>query len=519
MSMPKEPRQMMINMMYLVLTAMLALNVSSEILNAFNIINKGINAGVSTLISKNDLTYDIIKQQNEQQPGKAKVPFEKSQQARAIAAKLYNQIEAYKKEIETKADGYDPETKRLKDEKNIDIATVMFIDEGEGEKRGKQLQADIKNTAQQLVSLLSGVDGISKTDITNLYQKMTLKAEDNPNGNSEMEKKWYYSNFHSIPTVAALTLLSSIQQNIKTAEGDVIAALLNSIGKTDFKFDTLTAKVVPTSPTVVTIGQQFKAEAFLSAFNSKEDPEISCPGASVTVAGGKGDLTFGATSEGEKKYAGTITVKKNGQPRVYKFEGEYKVIKPFGSVSADKMNVFYIGVPNPVTVTAAGFTADKVSVSITQGTLTGANGKYTVTQSTAGKAMVNLSGTTADKKQVSLGGFEFRVKRIPDPVAKIASKFDGSIPASTLKATSGIAAVLEGFDFDCPFKVTKFSCNFVAKRADLQFADNMGQTWGEKVKAYIDRCKAGDLINFENIYAIGCDGTPRKLNSITFKIM
>lgn len=517
---------MMINMMYLVLTAMLAMNVSAEILNAFNIVNHGIENTQSAIKTKNEITYKIIGDQFKNMPDKARLAYERSGQAKKIADVLYAEIEKYKQEIITKSEGYDPETHRLKNEKDLDAAGDIFIGADEQGTVGSAVQKRINDTRVQLVSLLKGIKGVTADDLKKLDKQIALRADDQTEGESEIEKKWWFHTFHSVPSVAGVTILNGILQNIRTAEADVTNELLKTIGSTDFKFDTLVAKVVPDGPTIITLGQQFKAEAFLSAFNSKDDPIITVNGANCPVEGGKGKITLGGAGEGMKKYTGNIALKgPTGEMKNYKFEGEYQVIKPFGSVSADKMNVVYIGVPNPVTITAAGFTADKISAAISAGTIipdpASGPGHYVITQtaSVQGGVDVNVFGKDAKGTNTTVGKFNFRVKRIPDPVAKIGGQQGGKMASSLIRAQTGIAAVLEGFDFNCPFLVQKYDCIFLKKRQDPKLVlDQKGNLFSAEVLKHISTAQPGDALIFDNIYARGCDGTPRKLASLSITI-
>jgi gliding motility-associated protein GldM len=523
MAMPKEPRQMMINMMYLVLTAMLAMNVSAEILNAFNIVNNGIVNTQNALKNKNDLTYKIIKDQHDINGAKAQIAFERSAQAKQIADKLYNEIEKYKQEIITKAEGYEPETHRLHNEKDLDAAGDIFIGKDESGAVGSAVQKRINDTRVQLVSLLKNIKGVTAQDLIKLDKQIALRAEDEKEGENELEKKWWFHNFHSVPAVAGVTILNGLEQQIRTAEADVINELLKTIGKTDFKFDTLTAQVVPDGPTIITVGQQFKANAFLSAFNSKDNPIVTVNGSNVPVEGGEGKVTLGG-GEGEHEYSVDISLKDpTGVMKVYKTKGKYQVIKPFGSVSADKMNVVYKGVPNPVTITAAGFTADKISATISAGTIvpdpSAGPGKYIITQSASvqGGADVTVFGKDAKGGTATVGKFNFRVKQIPDPVAKIGGSQGGKIATSLMKAQTGIAAVLDNFDFNCPFVVQKYDCVFIKKRQDAKvLTDIKGLMFTEDVLRNIKSAQPGDIIIFDRIVARGCDGTPRNLATLTF---
>ncbi len=520
MAMPKEPRQMMINMMYLVLTAMLAMNVSAEILNAFNIVNNGIVTGQTALKTKNQLTYKIIDDQYELNKGKAQLAYDRSKQAKKIADALFDEIEKYKQQIITKAEGYEPETHRLKNEKDLDAAGDIFIGPDEKGTIGSQVQKNINDTRHNLVNLLKGIPGVSGAYLISLDKQIALRADDYPDGEGDIEKKWWFHNFHSVPAVAGVTILNGIEQNIRTAESDVIDELLKTIGKTDFKFDTLTAEVVPDGPTIIAEGQQFKANAFLSAFDTKQSPTVLVNGSPVKVESGKGMISLGG-GEGEHEYKVTIKITgPDGKEKVYNSKPQkYQVIKPFGSVSAEKMNAIYIGVDNPITVSAAGYTPDKVDASTSFGALTKVSaGHYTIKVDNlgSGTTSISLNGKSADGKVNSVGAFPFRIKRIPDPIAEIGGFSGGKMPATNFKAQAGISAVLKDFLFDCTFKVTKYDCYYTAKRQDTKIATGISSNmFNDQIKGWVGSAKPGDQFIFDNIYARGCDGTPRKLPPLT----
>jgi len=522
MAIPKEPRQMMINMMYLVLTALLALNVSAEILNAFKIVDKGITNAKRAVKTKNDITYLQLKKQSELNPAKAKEAYDNAQKAKAIAKDLDDEIEKYKQLLIKNSGGLFPDGPHkgeLMNDKDMEAGVQIFIEEGEG-KNGKALQKKINDTRKKLYAL---IPASRRAKAIQLEKQSSLTAEDFKEADkSEEENKWYFTNFHMVPVVASVAILNGIQQNIKSAEADVISECLMSIGADDFKFDTLVARVVPEN-TIITEGGTFKAHIFLSAFDSKADPVITVGGSPIKVDGGEGLLTRSGESAGDKKYAGQIEVKDpSGRVKPYKFEGEYQVIKPFAAVSPDKMNVFYIGVENPITVTAAGFTADKISLGISQGTFTGTGGKYLVTQTNTGVANITVTGTTIsgkEKKNVTIGTFPFRVREIPPPLPMIGNQQGGSMPAGLFKAQGGMAAVLQNFEFEYKYQITKFDCSYIAKRADIISAPtNVGPMFGDAIKNFLSRAKPGDVFYFENIWAQGPGSKPKKLGTLTFKL-
>jgi gliding motility-associated protein GldM len=185
------------------------------------------------------------------------------------------------------------------------------------------------------------------------------------------------------------------------------------------------------------------------------------------------------------------------------------------------MNVFYIGVDNPVSISVPGFPAEKVSASITAGSIipAGAGGKYTVKVTQPGKVNVTVSAKQLDNSVKSMGAVEFRVKRVPDPIAKIADQPGGSISTSKFKVQRGMIAVLENFDFDIRFQIVGFEMTYGAKRQDLVSARASGPLFDSKMLDFINRAKPGDTFYFDDIKAKGPDGTIRKLPTIAFKLI
>jgi gliding motility-associated protein GldM len=207
----------------------------------------------------------------------------------------------------------------------------------------------------------------------------------------------------------------------------------------------------------------------------------------------------------------------NGQTINQNWEFQYMVGSAGASLQLDKMNVFYIGVPNPITVTAAGYSLEDVSISIPGASLTPTGkGTYSVMVTQAGEVNAAINAKTAQGvKQV--GGMKVRVKRIPDPQAKVGGKLGGGMQANVFRAQLGVAAVLENFDFDAKFTITSYDFSYQQKRKDYQgpFPCTSSYFTGEAQK-YLKLAQPGDRVYIDNIRAKGPDGTTRALNNISF---
>lgn len=532
------PRQKMINMMYLVLTALLALNVSQEVLNAFKLVNDGLQNSNGSLGEKNAGIYKAFDKQMDTDKGKAQQYYDKAQKAKVIGKNLTELLEKYKKEIVAQAKGLDEETGDIVERDNIDIATRMFVEDGEGRKRGEDLQKKILDARKELLAL------VDEKDRANF--KISLDAPI-PKLKGVEGAKWEYATFSHVPTTAAVTILTKFQNDAVSSEGAVIEYLIKKIGETDFKFDALAAKIIAPSSYVMQ-GQSYKADIFLAAFNSTQQPEVFLgslggfkrnpdgtydkvdsqnplpagysEGSMLKTEGGMAKLEQGASGVGERKYGGIVRIKNPvGGYTFYPFEGGYQVAAKAVVVSPTQMNVLYIGVPNPMEISVPGVGTGDVSASMTSGTLSrNGDGTYTATVSAVGKTMINVSAKVEGKVQ-PMGSREFRIKRIPDPIPTLGGKLrGGNTQPGSVKAQSGVVALMENFDFDAKFSVVSFQMVFSSK-GEIFKSEAQGPLFNAQMKSFLDRAKPKDIIFIDEIKVVGPDKQPRKLGQIAFQII
>lgn len=533
------PRQKMINMMYLVLTALLALNVSQEVLNAFHLVNEGLQTSNGSLGEKNNNIYRMFDKQMDQDKNKAQEFYDKAQKAKKIGTELNALLETYKKEIVKQAGGIDPETDDILERDNIDVATRMFVEEGPGVKRGRELQQKILDARKNLLALVDDKDRANF--------KIALDAK-TPKKKGEEGAKWEYLTFSHVPATAAITILSKFQNDVVSSEGAVIEYLIKKIGETDFKFDALSAKIIAPSSYIMQ-GQAYKADIFLAAFNSTQQPEVFMgslggfkrntdgtydkmdsqnplpagysEGSMLKAEGGMAKLEQGGTSVGERKYGGIIRVKNPvGGYTFYPFEGGYQVAAKAVVVSPIKMNVLYIGVDNPIKISVPGVAQNDVSASLQgAGTLAkNPDGTYTARVTAVGKCQIAVSAKIDGKVQ-AMGTEEFRIKRIPDPVPTLGGKLrGGNAQPGSIKSQSGLVALLENFDFEARFNVVSFELVFSSK-GEIFKKTVQGPLFSSEMKALIDRARPKDVIFIDEIKVVGPDKQPRKLGQIAFTII
>jgi gliding motility-associated protein GldM len=508
--------------MYLVLTAMLALNVSAEIINAFFVVDKGIKKSNDIVSVANENIIKGITRQVEAYP-EYKEYEEKAKEADGIAKEFYNYVQVIRDEIIEAAGGIDPETDKPKDKKNKDVTTRILVDGEEGTPpnsgKGYALEKKITETRAKFVALLDGLDSkpdIKKEDIETVINSLALEVDDSYKKSDK--KDWTDYNFGHMPVAAVLPMFSKFQNDAKTSETALLNFFAEKAKGTKVTFDSF-EPVVSAKKGYIIKGEKYSADVFLSA-SSKQNSggtRISVNGSSLRVTDGKAKYEVSTSSTGTKKYNVSISVTNplTKKTESFKKEFEYEVGERSVTVSADKMNVFYIGVTNPVSVVAAGINSNQLKVNGSGITMSKAgSGKYNVTASRPGNASITVSGGGLNATK-----FDFRVKRIPDPIARLGNKDSGSLGTGEFKAQGGVGAWLDNFDFEAKCKIEGFIMTRVAKRQDPVDAINRGARFGGQASQLQKLANPGDIYYFENIKA-RCpgDAAARKINSLVFKI-
>jgi gliding motility-associated protein GldM len=515
-----SPRQKMINMMYLVLTALLALNVTKEVINAFVTINESVVLTKENLEKKNQNTYAAFAQAMSVDATKYADVNKRAELIRKEANEIHKFIDETKTELIRTSEKLGPTDPvptlpEMENKEDYDNPTHIMI--GKDDHSGKGAKAsELKTRLEKFKkTIIENAPAESKADYTKRLE--TLLNTSDPKKAEDGKRTWEMMSFYHNPVVATVALLSKFQSDIRSAESQVTDELLASVDKNIVKLDKLNAKVIPSS-TVVTIGSDYKADVFLSATSSTMAPEVFIGATydsttkemkggttALPVEGGYAKYSDRPGSEGEKKWAGVIRVKKpDNSYDYYPFSSSYVAQKPSSVVSADKMNVFYIGVDNPVSISVPGVSNDKVRVTINgaggsmRPDATKGQGHYIVTVSTTGKATINVSAEI-DKKVTPMGAFEYRVKQVPNPVATISRAEGGPIDRNLLKA-GAVIPIMKDFDFELFFETVSFSMTIITPVNVINETSN-GPRLTEKMQDYIAKAKPGSKIFFENIKA------------------
>lgn len=549
----ETPRQKMIGMMYLVLTALLAMNVSKDILKAFVTVNESLER---TNKNFSDNTIRVMKAfEDAKASNPSALPYyTKAVEAKKLTGDLYEYMEVLKHKViahvlgEGQPGGDTLKLRYLDAKDNYDIPTHMLIGDNEsapmtGEHTASELREKMQNVHDKLIKMLKDMQADKKTQLLkDDYEALLKKIETfKPDANGETEDgvpiSWEVLNFYHLPTAGVITNISKMQADLKNIEAEIISQLSGASGKVSIKFNQLAAKVVAPS-SYIQAGQPYKADVFLAASSTDFKDEnmqvllgatydtvskkVLTEGKPVQLVGGMGKLEL-SEGVGTHEFNGVIKFKKpTGEYDYYPFNGDYVVAAPSCAVSPDKMNVFYIGVDNPITVSAAGIAPGDLVVS-------GSGGGITVKPSGAGKYVVRASSETKDgkimvsartKDGVKAQGppVSFRVKRIPDPVAAIGGKKGFSeIKRVDVGGIGAVAAKLEGFDFEANFIVTSFEFTAIVKGQPVSY-NGSGPAMTSDMKAALGKVATGSKIFIDNVKAKGPDGSLRSIPGVTLKV-
>lgn len=503
MALPKEPRQKMINMMYLVLTAMLALNVSAEILNAFKTVNNSLlNSNVVIDNANKSVSENMtamLADQNQRE--KAAIWKPKADSAMATAKELSEYIDQLKTRL-LKAAEVDAEGKFKED--NLEAATHLFETEGEGANLLKKLTEFKSNVVASLPEPLKS--SVMKELPIDLIKPATQNA-----GNDT----WSAAYFRMTPTIAALTILSKFQNDVKRSGNIVATKCMDQVGKVVLRLNKF-EPLVSQNTEYTLPGQPVKITAGLGAFSTDNLPTVSINGSPRPVDPATGSATWETTAAGGGEQSVNVVVTftdpNTGEKKSIDKTVKYTVGQPSGaSIFLEKMNVMYTGVDNPLTASSGSGRAESMSVSFSAGSISGGNGKYIAKPTTTGPATLTIS------VQGKSFPFPIRVKNLPDPVPLVGNQSGGKIPSADFKAMGGVRAQLKDSDFEAPFQIMSFT---IAGNGAGFPGYTQAQIQGNRFSGsnVISMAKPGSTIFIDDIIAKGPDGKNRKLPSIAFQL-
>ena len=559
----------MIGMMYLVLTALLALNISKEVLNGFVKVENSLRTTQGTLNAKVNETSTELETKYLQNQEKVKPFYDKAQQINATSEQLISYITEMKARIMAASSGDYDDTGELnvsnflgKDENGMDtvlnLALIPVKDEyqnlttfvgmaepkepAEGPWTARELRQKIEAFRDQLKNTSVVDNQGTRRDLPQYLKDQIDETFALPTEIQEEEEvSWEHANFYHVPLAAVMPLMTKMTLDIQDIQEDILSWLLGSVDAKSYKFTNLMPLVVPESNYILR-GDSFRADVLLAAFDGTNPPDIyvdnkkwnerdssllEYDGIDALPIGddglGKLRISTRGMSLGESNYKGLIRFQGpdgNIQDFPY-YTPKFTVAEPALVVSPTKMNVFYRGLPNPVEVSVPGVPADKIDVRITGNhkIKKEADGTFTVTPGTDREANITVSAELPDGSKKTLPPREFRVKRIPDPVPFFVGKTpsDRSIAKQALVGADGIGAQMVNFDFDVRVVVKSFSVS-VSRDGTLVEKKSNSNRLTSDMKQLFQRVSRGNVVYFEDIIVGMPDGTERQVAAMKLKV-
>jgi gliding motility-associated protein GldM len=544
----ETPRQKMIGMMYLVLTALLALNVSDQVLKGFITVDEGIGKSNIIIAQNNQQIEEAFKLYVEKGNEEARPYYDKCVQSRIKIERMITYIDSMKFNLISKTQKTTkPDTSQIRHMiklDDFDTPTYLFLGDDETNPTktpysAHDLRENLTGLGTDLNKMISAMvkdATLDEADALSLKEKTkTIVPADRNVMENDLRMNWELDNFYNIPTAAVLTNLDKIKTDLTNVESELFRVFAASSNKYLFKVDKLQAKVL-TPASYILSGETFKADILLSASSTQLSPDrmkvlmgaeydeaskkLTMPGSSITVNDGIGKYEALGSGVGEQKFKGVIEYKNpKGTTDYYPFESSYMVAAPFSAVAADNMNVMYIGVENPISASAAGFAPTELVVNVSG---CGAKlksvgaGKYIITAASTGTCMMTVMAKTPEGMKQQGPAKVFRVKAIPPAVFKwnglpVYSTLDMNL--NQISSFNTIAITIPGFEF--PIKATVLEATVVGYDRNGNLKDtkvnsavlsdeakNIIKSTGVNKRAFIENIKVnvnGQIMQIPNV--------------------
>ena len=511
---PETPRQKMIGMMYLVLTAMLALNVSTDILNGFTMVDDSLHNSVDAANSRNSKMYRDFEEATKQNPEKMQDWYNRATELGQRADSLYNYIQEFKTQIVVLADGQkavderiaagiDP-TREIQGKDNRDVAGQYAIVEG----NGAILKDVIAMYRDYIVELAE-----KKPELAHEFQNI-FACDKMWNEHMGDSVEWEVGMFDGMPVCACVTVLTKMQNDIRTTESEMILYLLDQTDAGDLRVNKLNAYVIPKSDYVIQ-GAKYSAQIILAAVDSTQTPEYYINGQRIND---QGIYEVVASGLGVKKYNGQIAFPDpaTGEMQYLPFESEYVVSEPSVTISNTDLNIMYRGYDNPFSISVPGVSNDKLKVDVSGGaSVTQRNGLWIIKPNDQAKTITVKVMAEMEGSMHNMGERAYRVKALPKPGAYFKSGEteyqEGNISRSALLNKNATIIASYGPDglLDLPFTIKSFKLNI-----NGMYLEANGNKFSKDQMDRLGKLKKGAIVVITDIRAQGPDGKETRLSPI-----
>lgn len=499
----------MINLMYIVLIAMLALNVSGDVLNGFNKVHDGLVVSNDNMAAKTEVRYLYVKELYNKNPTKVGPWLEKSDFLRSQTSSIIREIDSLKLAIAIEADGKEGDPENLKNLEDLDASAVTMLNPVTN--NGKTLKDNIEQFRSTIANLIT--DSLKRVAVLEMLSTQNQKNRQGSN------KSWEESMFESMPAIAAITLLTKIQGDIREAENEALSNLITNIDIGDVRVNELNPYVIPSSNMVMR-GGKYKANIVLAAIDTTQRPTVFVNGSKIE----NGLLELVASSVGNHEYSGFIEIARgDGSIDRRPFTSSYTVMEPMATISPTMMNVLYAGIENPVSISVPGVPMQLVDATMTNGSLTRKGNLWEARPSNIGSEAEISVYTSIDGQRQKVGSLIFRVRKLPDPTPYLPVKdsqgnivdYKGSpkkISKAQLMAAETLGASIDDNLLNVSYSVVSFSTTFFDSMNNAIPEVSDGNKFSNRQKEQFRRLKPGKKFFITDIKAKGPDGITRDIS-------
>ena len=502
---PVSPRQRMINLMYIVLMAMLALNVSSDVLKGFSLVGESLNRTTANAMKENQTLYDKFAEQLQQNPTKVRPWYDKAMVVKQMSDSLYDFAEQLRWALAREVDGKEGNPDDLENKEDLNASNVVMLSRYTG--KGQLLHDKIVAYREAMMTYIA--DPREKAIIASNL------STDVPRSENSLGKDWKQYMFEEMPTIASITMLTKLQNDVRNTESEVLRVLAGNIDLKDIRVNELNAYVLPEATTLFP-GQTFNSNIFMAAVDTTQRPEIYVNGKRLET---DGTYSFTVGAPGEYSFSGYLEMPNAaGEVIRREFTQRYNVIAPpvGATVAADLMNVLYAGFENPVSVSASGVPANKITLTMTGGSLTAqGNGKYIARPEKVGEDVTfNVTGVVNGRTQ-SMGTYSFKVRKLPDPTAYIAIGSDnfrgGRLSKADILGAKNLGAAIDDGLLNIPFRVLGFEAVFFDRMGNTVISVSQTANFTDAQKELVRELRRGQRFYLSKVRCIGPDGIERTL--------
>lgn len=507
-----SPRQRMINLMYIVLTAMLALNVSSDVLNGFSQVQEALQRTTGNISARNEVQFQYLTDLYEKNPAKTGPWYKKGVDVRKQSNSLYALIDSLKFEIVRNADGKEADVNNIVNKDNLEASSVVMLNPTT--MKGTMLRKRVDAYREFILKMIP--DSAKRTAVAQMLST-TVKQKPGTVGTTT----WEQVKFDNVPVVAAVTILTQLQNDLRQAESEALSSLITNVDIGDVRVNELSAYVIPNSNMIMR-GGKYSANIVLAAIDTTQRPTIFVNGAKLTNPNGL--YEFVPSAVGSFDYSGYIEVPRgDGTLDRREFTSSYTVIEPMATISATMMNVLYAGIDNPISISVPGVAMNEITATMTNGTLT-RNGDLWVAHPAkiGAEAVISVSAATQNGTQ-EMGSMTFRVRKLPDPSPFIAIKdasgntvnYKGTpkrISKGALMAASGLGAALDDDLLNISYSVVSFTTVFFDSMGNAMPEVSDGARFSSRQIEQFKRLKPGKSFFITNVKAKGPDGITRDIS-------